>query len=73
MINKLAVEERFVIDGSPVDKVASFGDITIYQSDNSNSSGSFDEAVLYFTKKNIVIQKLEIGADCDQIKVTFQL
>ena len=56
------VEKKYVINGTPVDQVATFAGITVYR----NSGDAEEEVGLYFAKNGKVVQSLYVSAECGQ-------
>jgi len=56
----MKVENKFVIDGLPVEKLATFADITVY------SVGDDCQKTVYFTVDSVVVQVLNITANMSQ-------
>lgn len=59
---KILVEQSYVIDGRPVDKVASFCGLDVYR----NSRPEEEKLLLYFVQKGVVVQTQTVEADMGQ-------
>lgn len=57
---EMKVENKFVIDGHPVEEVFKSGKFKVYEYGNDVSK------IIYFTESEIVITRLNISADMGQ-------
>ena len=57
----MKVDKKYVINNEPVDLVAEFKGIRVFEKSDNDESGC-----LYFEVKGEIVQTMEISADCNQ-------